>query len=118
MTPLGDKLAEARKERGWSLRRVETDTGIRNAHLSQIETGTIERPEPNILWTLASAYGLDYAELLRLAGHVGGGEKASRTPMSAVAWRAEDLTPEEQEKVLRFMDGLRRGQKEGDTGPT
>ena len=69
-TDLGDKLAAAREGKKWSLREVERRTGIHNAHLSQIETGTIERPAPNVLWALAEVYDLDLQDLLRLAGHV------------------------------------------------
>ena len=67
---LGKKLAAARAARNWSLREVERRTGIHNAHLSQIETGAIERPAPNMLWALAEVYELDLAELMRMSGHV------------------------------------------------
>ena len=69
-TDLGEKLAAAREGKKWSLREVERRTGIHNAHLSQIETGTIERPAPNVLWALAEVYDIDLQDLLRLAGHV------------------------------------------------
>jgi len=110
-TPLGNTLAAARRERGWSLRQAEAETGIRNAHISQIETGAIERPDPNILWSLAVAYGLDFDEIMRLAGHVkAGGTGDAHKYRAQVAWRAlGDLTAEEVEEVLRFMDGLRKG---------
>lgn len=109
-TALGERLAAVRRERGWSLRRVEADTGIRNAHLSQIETGAIERPEPGILWTLAAAYGLGFDDLMRLAGHVQDREEHRPSGHgAAVAWRAlTALTPNEQREVLEFMAKLRR----------
>ena len=65
-------LRAARAGRGLSLRDVERRTGIRNAHLSQIETDTIAKPEMAILWDLAALYGVDFARLLALAGHVSG----------------------------------------------
>ena len=50
---------------------MERRTGIHNAHLSQIETGAIERPAPNMLWALAEVYGLDLCRRsAALAGHV------------------------------------------------
>lgn len=118
-TALGKKLAKARHGRGWSLRHVETSTGIRNAHLSQIETGAIERPEPSILWTLAETYGLDFDELMRLADHVEGRDgKTSSGHGAAVAWRVlSTLTPDEQREALTFMANLRRrrtGDRTGD----
>src|ERR1017187_7552855 len=100
-TALGQKLAQARAEKGWSLREAERRTGIHNAHLSQIETGGIERPAPNVLWALAEVYGLDLQELLRLAGHVEAA--ASATPRSVVGAALRtmgDLTPEQQRQAL------------------
>ena len=58
---LKQTLKEAREEKmKWGLREAARRTGIHNAHLSQIESGVIARPDPNILFTLATAYGLDY----------------------------------------------------------
>jgi hypothetical protein len=45
-----------------TLRDVEHKTG-------GVENGTIRRPSPGVLWELSNVYGLDYAELLVLAGH-------------------------------------------------
>ena len=47
---LASALRDARLSRGMSLREVERRTGIGNAHLSQLETGTIVRPEPALVW--------------------------------------------------------------------
>ena len=112
MTVLGDRLAEARQGRGWALREVERRTGIHNAHLSQIENGGIARPNPNVLWTLAELYEIDYQELLRLAGHVeaGAADAASKRSTVGAALRAMgDLTPEEQREVLDHIEQLRKG---------
>jgi transcriptional regulator with XRE-family HTH domain len=107
---LGAKLAAARKKRGLSLRQVEKRTQIHNAHLSQIEQGTIERPDPNILWTLATIYELDYADLMRLAGHIRRerGGSGRRSLAGAALYALEDLTPEEQQEVIDFMGKVRR----------
>ena len=64
-------LSGARSRLGWSLRDAERATGVPNAHLSQIETGKIERPAVAVLARLASAYGLPVAELAEAAGHPG-----------------------------------------------
>jgi transcriptional regulator with XRE-family HTH domain len=111
MSALGDKLTEARNKRGWTLREVEQRTGIHNAHISQIETGGIERPAPNILWTLAELYGLDYKELLRLAGHIetsAAHGAADRSPVGAALRAMGDLTPDEQAEVLEYIEKLRK----------
>ena len=75
MPSLGEHLKAKRSAAGLSLREVERRTGIHNAHLSQIETGRILRPEMALLWELAGLYGADYRELLRLAGHAQGSRR-------------------------------------------
>lgn len=41
---LGELIAARRKERKWSLRRLEAMSGISNALISQIETGHVKDP--------------------------------------------------------------------------
>jgi transcriptional regulator with XRE-family HTH domain len=111
---LGDVLKAARQQRGLSLRDVERRTGIRNAHLSQVETGGIVRPEMALLWDLAALYELDFSTLLRLAGHTGGPETAGeRRQRMTVALRAlGELTPEEQAAALDYIAELKRKRDE------
>ncbi len=89
---LGAVLRAARTGRGLSLRDVERRTGIRNAHLSQIETDTIAKPEMALLWELASLYELEFPRLLALAGHATrrrrGGRPAADDGRAARAQRA------------------------------
>ncbi|MEJ7892934.1 MAG: helix-turn-helix transcriptional regulator [Solirubrobacteraceae bacterium] len=114
---LGKVLIEAREDHAMSLREVERRTGIRNAHLSQIEHGTIARPEMAMLWELATLYRLDYADLLQRAGYVRGGETSGRQRQRmTVALRAmTDLTPKEQAEALRYMAEL-KSNRAGDAG--
>jgi len=107
---LGDVLKRARASLGLSLRDVERATGIRNAHLSQIENHTITKPEMAMLWELAAFYGLDYAELLTAAGLPGGTDETSgrqRRRMSVAMRAMGELTPAQQDEVLRYMAELR-----------
>lgn len=109
---LGQTLKDAREKRGVSLREVERRTGIHNAHLSQIENGTIAKPDMAMLWELAAAYKLDYTKLLRLAGHTRGGDVSGRQRQRmAVAMRAiGELSPKEQHEALNFMAELKARQ--------
>jgi transcriptional regulator with XRE-family HTH domain len=109
---LQDLLADSRRQRNWSLREVERRTGIHNAHLSQIETGAIERPAPNVLWTLANLYELDLAELMRLAGHVEAGSPTRKTSGSLVGAALRtlgELGPDQQRQVLDFIQEVSQG---------
>jgi HTH-type transcriptional regulator, competence development regulator len=109
MQTLGEALRKARLGYGWSLREAERQTGIHNAHLSQIESGTIAKPDPNILFTLAQAYQLKYDTLLRLAGHIqAGGNRGRPSPYGAVAWKAlSELDEDEQREVVEYIANLR-----------
>src|SRR3954469_19192401 len=108
-TTLAAVLSRARRRRGLSLRAVERRTGIRSGHLSQLETGHIAKPEMAMLWDLAALYGLDFEELLELAGHAAGRETSERSRRRmTVALRAmRDLSPAEQTEALRFMAALK-----------
>ena len=75
---LGSALKRGRRERGLSLRDVERRTGIKSGHLSQIETGTIAKPDAAILWELAEVYGVEFDRLLGLAGLTSGPESSGR----------------------------------------
>ena len=104
---LGEVLRDERTKNGWTLREVEEKTGVHNAHLSQIESGAITKPAPNILFTLAAFYGLDYQRLMKLAGHFTGSKGQSQRSLQGAALRAmEELTPKEQREALEYMKKL------------
>ncbi len=109
-TELGELLKKTRNKKGWSLRHVEAETGIHNAHLSQIEKGTIERPDPYILWTLSSLYGLDFRRVMRLGGHIekDEGTRARRSLVGTALHALGDLSPKEQQETLNFMALLKK----------
>jgi transcriptional regulator with XRE-family HTH domain len=105
---LGELLKKERTKRQWSLRDVEEKSGIHNAHLSQIESGAIARPAPNLLFTLAAVYDLRYDELMRLAGHLKADDRKSRRSLQGAALHAlDELTPKEQRRALEYMKSLR-----------
>jgi transcriptional regulator with XRE-family HTH domain len=101
-------LRRARHALGMTLRDVERATGIRNGHLSQIESGTIAKPELALLWELAAAYRLDYHELLGLAGYAGAPDSPSeqRARISATLHALNQLTAEEHAQALQFIADL------------
>jgi transcriptional regulator with XRE-family HTH domain len=73
--PLGDFLKELRERKGVSLKKVEDETGISNAYLSQLETGVRQRlPTPDRLKALADYYNVSLQQLLEKAGYFGEGD--------------------------------------------
>ena len=118
-TELGQLLKKERVKRGWSLREVERRTEIANAHLSQIETGIIERPDVGVLYRLANLYGIEWVRIMKIAGHVEpkGARKSGRSLAGAALHAVGDFTPAEEQELLRFMEELRkrRGRQGGHT---
>jgi transcriptional regulator with XRE-family HTH domain len=115
---LGTYLAHVRSVKKLTLREVEEATGkeVSNAYLSQLETGKISKPSPNVLHALAKVYGLAYEVLMEKAGYIspepsrpasvlrsGPAPRAQR----AATFANETLTKEEEEKLLEYLAFLR-----------
>lgn len=107
---LGTLLADLRKAKRLSLREVEEATGraVSNAYLSQLENGKIIKPSPNVLHDLADVYGVPYEALMEKAGYLRPTESARglrRRRLAAFA--IDDLTPVEEEELLKYLAFLR-----------
>lgn len=110
---LGRYLASIRADRELTLRQVEeaTNKEVSNAYLSQIENDKIKKPSPNVLHALAEIYGIDYEQLMEMAGYItstrGEAEKHGR-----VATFAEhNLTPAEERELIDYLKFIRRRKK-------
>ena len=103
---LGITLRQIRKGKNLTLRAVQERTGISNAYLSQVETGKIARPSPNVLFKLAKLYGTSYERLLSLAGHP---LPVNNKPAisSRLQENLEDLSDEEKERVFEYIRFLK-----------
>jgi len=113
-TVLGNKLRQIRQLRGLSLRKVEAQTGISNAYLSQLERGDAKNPSPKKLKSLAECYDVEYAELLRYAGYLPNDDSSHisliatsepvRTPSAlSSAIQDSDLTEDEENLVAQYI---------------
>ncbi|MDB4875597.1 MAG: helix-turn-helix domain protein [Gemmatimonadetes bacterium] len=101
---LGQLMKDSRARLGLSLRDVERETGISNGHLSLLESGTVQRPSPNLLEKLASLYGVSYSLLMELSGY------RSAEPITVASnslGEMNDLSELELEQVRRFVGYLR-----------
>jgi transcriptional regulator with XRE-family HTH domain len=110
---LGDFLKASRSVKNLSLRDVEREIGISNAYLSQLESGKIRNPSPNVLHKLASIYDISYRDLMQLAGYPVPGTSASSA--TKFASRIGPLTEEEEEELIDYLIFLRsrRSMKRG-----
>ena len=72
--PFGEFLKELRSRKDVTLKQVEEGTGMSNAYISQLETGTRRRlPAPAKLKALADYFNVTIKELLEKAGYVESG---------------------------------------------
>lgn len=87
-----------------SLRDVEDQTKISNAYLSQLERGEAENPSPEKLERLARCYDASYESLMNAAGYLTDAKGVSSVQ---AALMSANLTPEEEEQVLKYVKFLR-----------
>jgi transcriptional regulator with XRE-family HTH domain len=116
--PLGQYLWDVRQVSKMSLREVEEASGVSNAYVSQLETGKITKPSPDILHKLSEAYGArlprnspvacSFQKMMELAGHIlpdkkQSGARRGRLPTFA----KEELTEEEEAELLKYLAFIR-----------
>lgn len=112
---IGATLRGLRKASGLTLKDVEEKSGVSNAYLSQLETGKITSPGPQIITKIAPAYGLSVDQMLRLAGYTDlTGDLPDLTPVPAWVREAADvLTPDDWgalRPTVEWLAALRRAQ--------
>ena len=109
---LGPTLKAVRDMLGKSLKAVADPAEISAAYLLKLERGEVATPSPHVLHRLAEALGVEYLELMRLAGYVGIESDGPRTNALAQALSSQDLTQEEARAVSAFLEHLRSGTRE------
>lgn len=116
MASLGITLKNARKNVGLTLRQVEEMTDISNAYLSQLENDKIKNPSVNILSKLSSLYKVSLKTLLSDAKMIdkkeAQQEEINLSFAQKIAFRAEDLTEEERNDVLKYLEFIKSRKKE------
>lgn len=94
-----------------SLRQVEDacNKEVSNAYLSQLETGKIQQPSPNVLNTLAGIYNIDYVQLMQLAGYLPSATtRDSAERHGRIATFAEhNLSQSEEAELMDYLQYLR-----------
>jgi len=114
MPTLGQELRRLRLLKGWTLRDVEerTKKKVSNSFLYQLESDNVKEPSPNVLYELSVVYEASYPDLLKLAGFVVPRSSPKASPNSAsVAFDALNLTEEERDEVMDFIEFRRRKKK-------
>jgi len=77
--------------------------------LSQLETGKIQQPSPNVLNTLADIYKIDYIILMQLAGYLpASNTRDAEQRHGRIATFAEhNLTHDEEAELMDYLQYLR-----------
>src|SRR5436309_13313440 len=104
---LGEELRRIRELHKLTLRAVEGLTGISNAYRSQLETGKIEKPSPNYLYKLAHVYNVPYDILMKKTAYLVRHQQDTskkRSLTGAALATIEDLNPEEEEELIKYLD--------------
>jgi HTH-type transcriptional regulator, competence development regulator len=108
---LGAHLRSLRAGLEMSLRQVEeaTDKEVSNAYLSQLETGKILKPSPNILHSLAIVYGASYESMMERAGYIAPGREHSPGAKHgrAATFAIENLSAQEELELLKYLAWVR-----------
>lgn len=115
---LGQYLASIRTDRKLTLRQVEeaTEKEVSNAYLSQIENDKIQQPSPNVLHALAEIYGIDYGQLMEMAGYIthaknrGNDQRHGRIATFA----DHTLTPSEESELIQYLKFIRSRKRQSD----
>jgi HTH-type transcriptional regulator, competence development regulator len=118
---LGQYLASIRTDRRMTLRQVEeaTEKEVSNAYLSQIENDKIQQPSPNVLHALSEVYGIDYARLMEMAGHITPSKSRSDSARhgSVATFADHHLTAAEEAELMDYLKHIRtRKRPSGQTG--
>ncbi|QDU98581.1 HTH-type transcriptional repressor RghR [Lignipirellula cremea] len=117
---LGKYLSSLRGMKKMTLREVEdaTDKEVSNAYLSQLENDKIAKPAPSILHALAAVYGQPYEKLMGKAGYLPASSATSALRSGkrhgrAATFANENLTDEEEEKLIEYLSFLRSRRGKG-----
>jgi len=111
---LGKYLKSLREANSFTLRKVEQETGVSNALLSQIESGKVKKPSPIVLYKLAELYGVSYENLMERTGYPVPNKKTANIRNSnKVFHRLGNLTTEEEEALLEYLSFLRSRSEKG-----
>lgn len=63
MTKLCDKIRKARKEKGWTIKKLSVRTGISQAYLCELETGACKNPTLEKMVRISKILGISLNSL-------------------------------------------------------
>ena len=100
MAQIGKVLQDARCEKKLSIRAAAVKIGISAMYLSKIESGK-QIPSDEVLGKIANFYGLNLADLIRVARFSTVREGDRRQKLARLVYEADDDTLNTIEKMFR-----------------
>jgi transcriptional regulator with XRE-family HTH domain len=102
---LGALISKTRTVRGLSIRELAGKVGVHHSWLAYLEQGRYVDPGPSRLAQIAAVLEIDPGHLERIVR----GAVAEGLPEPRVYFRAKlALKPEEAERVMRYIERVRR----------
>jgi transcriptional regulator with XRE-family HTH domain len=112
MSTYGEYFKALREAKGLTLREVEKLTEISNAYLSQLESGKIKQPSPNILSKLAGFYDVSYNNLMEKVGYPKlNSETNLASADTSVRARIGQMSQDEEIELLKYLKFIRNRKK-------
>ena len=117
-TSLSDYLQRRLDELGWSQRELAARAEMKPSHVSQIVSGKIALPSPDIRRRLAHELGVRHVDLLIAAGEISDDEAASPVapsldatlpvsdPRRPILTYVMGLDPEDDDDVVEALQGI------------
>jgi transcriptional regulator with XRE-family HTH domain len=100
---IGRMITTARRNKGWSLRRLSTESGISPPWLLKLERGEYVTPAPERLIRVADALHLDPERIERIVK----GQMSENLPGMRTYFRAKyDLSPDEIDEIERTVKDI------------
>lgn len=109
---LGTTLKAVRDMLDKSLKAIADQADISAAYLVKLEKGEVAAPSPHVLHRLSEALGVEYLELMRLAGYVVPEPEGSRANALLQALSSKGMTDDETRAVAAFLEIYRNGKQE------
>lgn len=107
MDEIGQYLKNMRTQRGLSLKKVRTKTGISDSKLSRIECGAPRsEPGPAVLQMLSKLYNFNLVECYLATGYL---DKESLSSYKQVFQNIELLTEDERTLIQSLINMLTKG---------
>lgn len=107
---LGEVIKDKRERRHEKLADTARRARISPAYLSKLENEDVKEPSPHILYRLAGALEMPYADLMVLAGYVVPGDAPEQGRLSAATFA--DLTDAERDELHAYLRWYRSRQDE------